>query len=60
MNVHDYLIAIYFIVTYVCLLTVVIAAAFAIFVYLQRREINKLAGRIAALEERISARHDQA
>lgn len=52
-NVQDYLIAIYFIVAYVCLLTIVVAAAFAVFVFLQRRELGALREELEALKSRL-------
>lgn len=53
MNVQDYLIAVYFIVAYLCLLTLVVAAAFAVFVFMQRRELRALRGEMEALKSRI-------
>lgn len=50
MNVQDYLIAVYFIVAYMCLLTLVVAAAFAVFVFLQRRELRALKAELEALK----------
>lgn len=47
---QDYLIAVYFIVAYMCLLTLVVAAGFAVFVFLQRRELRALWAELEALK----------
>lgn len=52
-DVQDYLIAIYFIVAYVCLLTIVVAAAFAVFVFLQRRALRAVRDELEALKSRL-------
>lgn len=57
-DVQDYLIAIYFIVAYVCLLTLVVAAAFAVFVFLQRRALRAVRDELEALKSRLPEKSD--
>lgn len=55
MPLHDYLIAIYFIVAFVLLLTVAIAASLIISFHLQRRRIERLQQEIEVIKKRLEA-----
>lgn len=59
MPVKDYLIAVYFIVAFMIVLTIIIGAGLAIFAWLQRRQIQELRSQIAANEIKLAEQGKQ-